>query len=196
MKTSDEEIEKYVIKKDVIDIFKRYNVNYFLISLDTDSNDDYDNIINMIKMADGVLIPGGKKGGNIELDVIKYLYDNNVPTLGICFGMQNMGKVLNGKRKRILNHMWPHNEKYVHDVSILKDTLLYEIIKKDKIKVNSRHNYVLDYTDMKVSAISDEGYIEAVEDTSRKCFFGVVWHPESTNDENTKKIFDYFISKL
>lgn len=196
MKTEEGEVEKYVIKKDVIDIFKNHNVNYFLIPLDTETNDDYDNIINMIRMADGVLIPGGKKGGNIELDVIRYLYDNDVPTLGICFGMQNMGKVLNGKRKGVENHMWPHKAKYVHDVTILKDTLLYEILKKEKITVNSRHNYVLDYTDMKISALSQEGYIEAIEDTSKKCFLGVVWHPETTGDENTMKIFNYFISKL
>ena len=33
-----------------------------------------------------------------------------------------------------------------------------------------------------------------IEDLSKKFFLGVEWHPESLNDENTKKLFDYFIN--
>jgi len=32
------------------------------------------------------------------------------------------------------------------------------------------------------------------EDANKKFFLGVEWHPESLNDENTKKLFEYFIN--
>lgn len=188
--------ENFIIRQDVIDVFKKYNVNYFLIPLNTEDNDDLKNIIDMISLADGVLIPGGKRGGGIEYDVIKYLYDNDIPTLGICYGMENMGRVFGGVKKKIDNHMHP-NKDYVHDVIIKKDSLLYKIIGKDKIKVNSRHyNTVID-SSIYVSAESNDGVVEAYEDSNKRCFIGIQWHPESIiDDENSKKIFDYFINKL
>ena len=62
--------------------------------------------------------------------------------------------------------------------------------------VNSKHKKVVTDTNIPVSAYNDDGMIEAVEDRTKKCFLGVQWHPESIMDEDNKKIFDYFISKL
>lgn len=188
--------ETFWIKEDVINVFKNYNVNYFLIPMNTASNDDYDNIIEMIKMADGVIIPGGVRGGSkMELDIVKYLYDNDIPTIGICFGHQSMGVVFGGKKERVKGH-WKLGEKYVHYVNINKDSLLYEIIGKESLLVNSKHKKVITNTNIPISAYNDDGMIEAVEDKTKKCFIGVQWHPESIMDEDNKKIFDYFISKL
>lgn len=188
--------ETFGIKEDVINVLKDYDVNYYLIPMNTASNDDYDNIIEMIKMADGVIIPGGNKGGTkMEFNIIKYLYDNDIPTLGICFGHQSMGVVFGGKKKAVEGH-WRLGEKYVHYVNINKDSLLYKIIGKERILVNSKHKKVITNTNIPVSAYNDDGMIEAVEDKSKKCFIGVQWHPESIMDDDNKKIFDYFISKL
>ena len=194
-KNIDNSAESFIIKQDVIDVFKTYNVNYFLIPLNTDDNNDYENIIEMIKLADGVLIPGGKKGGSMEYDIIKYLYDNDIPTLGICYGMENMGKIFNGLKIKVDNHMMP-NKKYVHKIKIKTDSLLYKIIDKKEIMVNSRHNNVVLNTGITISAYSDDELPEAFEDKTKRCFIGVQWHPESIMDDNNKKIFDYFISKL
>lgn len=188
--------ETFWIKEDVINVFKNYNVNYFLIPMNTASNDDYDNIIEMIKMADGVIIPGGVRGGSkMELDIVKYLYDNDIPTIGICFGHQSMGVVFGGKKEVVEGH-WKLGEKYVHYVNINKDSLLYKIIGKERLLVNSKHKKVITNTNIPISAYNDDGMIEAVEDKTKKCFIGVQWHPESIMDEDNKKIFDYFISKL
>ena len=45
---------------------------------------------NMIKNADGILIPGGfgSRGVNGKCVAIKYAREHKVPLLGICLGMQ------------------------------------------------------------------------------------------------------------
>ncbi len=188
--------ETFWIKEDVINVFKNYDVNYFLIPMNTASNDDYDNIIEKIKMADGVIIPGGVRGGSkMELDIVKYLYDNDIPTIGVCFGHQSMGVVFGGKKENVEGHH-KLGEKYVHYVNINKDSLLYKIIGKERLLVNSKHKKIVVGTSLDISAYNDENMPEAFEDKTKKCFIGVQWHPESIMDLDNKKIFDYFISKL
>jgi len=195
-KENETDKETFGIKEDVIYALKNYDINYYLVPMDTALNDDYDNIIEMIKMADGVIIPGGRRGGSkMELDIIKYLYDNDIPTLGICLGHQSIGKAFGGTKQSVEGHM-VRNKKYVHHVNINKDSLLYEIIGKERILVNSRHKNIVVNINIDISAYNDDGMIEAVEDRTKKCFIGVQWHPESIMDEDNKKIFDYFISKL
>ncbi len=195
-KDNESSIDTFGIKSDVINAIKNYNVNYYLIPMNTALNDDYNNIIEMLKMADGVIIPGGRRGAsNMEFDIIKWLYDNDIPTLGICFGHANMGRLFGGKKKPVEGH-WVLDKKYVHYINIKKDSLLYEIIGKERIMVNSRHKNIVVDTKMDVSAYNDENMPEAFEDKTKRCFIGVQWHPESIMDCDNKKIFDYFISKL
>lgn len=195
-KENEDAKEIFQIKEDVINVFKNYDVNYFLIPMNTASNDDYDNIIEMLNMADGVIIPGGVRGGfKMERDIIKYLYDNDIPTVGICFGYQSMGVVFGGKKESVEGHH-KLGEKYVHYVNINKDSVLYKIIGKERILVNSRHKNIVVGTDLYISAYNDENMPEAFEDKAKRCFIGVQWHPESIMDADNKKIFDYFISKL
>ena len=49
-----------------------------------------DNVFDLLKFADGILIPGGFGKRCIEGKIlaIKYARENNVPLLGICLGMQ------------------------------------------------------------------------------------------------------------
>lgn len=86
---------------------------------------------------------------------------------------------------------------YVHDVSIKKDSMLYEILGASKIKVNSRHMRCIPYTRLDVVAYSEDGIIEAIEDKEKKFFIGVQWHPESLiDDEYSNKLFSFFVKRL
>lgn len=87
---------------------------------------------------------------------------------------------------------------YVHTVKIEKNSLLYEMIGKEEISVNSLHNYHIPCVhSLKVSAISEDGLIEAIENTEKRFVLGVQWHPEGmTNyDENARKILSRFIKE-
>lgn len=107
--------------------------------------------------------------------------------------MQTMAKYFSNKDEiDIENHF--SNNNYVHYINIDKNSLLYKIINEERILVNSRHKSAIINTSMDIVARSDDGVIEAIEDTNKKFFLGVEWHPESLNDQNSKNLFDYFIN--
>ena len=147
----------------------------------------------LINMCDGIIFQGGDDFEEYDLQAIKYIYDIDKPVLGICLGMQLMGILFGGKFVDIKNHK--KKLFYVHNVTINKTSKLFNIFKTNLIKVNSRHKSVIKDTKLKVSAISNDGYIEALEDTSKKFFIGVQWHPESMleYDNTQNNIFKNFI---
>ena len=153
--------------------------------------EDYKSIIDI---CDGIIFQGGDNFDEYDLEALKYAYDSDVKVLGICLGMQLMGVLFGGKMIDVDNHK--KTDFYVHTVKINRNSKLYDIYKNDIIKVNSRHNSVIESTSLSISAISNDGYIEAIEDSSKKFFIGVQWHPESMiNDNYQNKLFENFINQ-
>lgn len=156
---------------------------------------EFDKIKRSINDCDGIILPGGSVFYENDFKIIDYLYKKNIPTLGICLGMQSMAEYFNNKQEiEVKNHY--QTEKYVHLVRIKKDTLLYKIMGKERIMVNSRHYSAIPYTTLTINAISPDGIIEGVEDITKKFFLGVQWHPETLNDNDSYLLFKYFISIL
>ena len=149
--------------------------------------------ISLIKL-DGLIFQGGDSSEEYEKEYLKYAYDHDIPTLGICLGMQTMGEMFDGVLDDVVGHK-AVDKQYVHGVRIDKNSKLYKAINKDKIMVNSRHKSALISTSLKVVGISDDGVTEAIEDLNKKFFIGVQWHPESmiTYDKVASSLFDYFI---
>lgn len=175
----------YSINKEIFDIVKENN-GHILGVYDIDS----------LKHCDGVILQGGNDFDDIELEIIKYLYDNDIPTLGICLGMQQMAIIKNGELDEIDNFKHLSSNKYVHDVNIDPVSKLYKILKSEKIKVNSRHKDKVVKTDLDIVAYSSDGIIEAIEDKNKKFFIGVEWHPESLNDEYSNLLFKEFFDSI
>lgn len=147
------------------------------------------NIYEIINNIDGFIFQGGNEYQKEEKELIKYLYKNNIPTLGICLGMQEIVETFDGTLQEIKNH-----QNTIHEINIRQNTKLYDIIKKDKITVNSRHNYAVKETNLNISATINN-IVEAIEDKKKEFFIGVEWHPESLNNEDTNNLFNYFIKK-
>jgi len=148
-----------------------------------------EDITDYLNICQGFILQGGDDINKHNLKIIKILKDRNIPTLGICLGMQEMFYQNN------LIDIPNHHINSLHEIKIKKGTLLHKIIKKDKILVNSRHKSALKDTNLTISSISSDNIIESIEDDKHKFFLGLQWHPENLYniDRNSKKIFDYFI---
>ena len=84
---------------------------------------------------------------------------------------------------------------YTHNVTINKNSKLYQILNKENIMVNSFHNYkVSNSGDYKTVAVCDD-VIEAVEKKEDLFNIGLQWHPEKNYDKdlNSEQIFKAFI---
>ncbi|MBQ2947184.1 MAG: gamma-glutamyl-gamma-aminobutyrate hydrolase family protein [Bacilli bacterium] len=160
------------------------------ISIGIILNDNYKELVNL---CDGIIFQGGDNFEKHDIETLKYIYDIDKPVLGICLGMQLMGVLFNGTMLDIENHKKILN--YAHKVKIKRNSKLYNIYKHDIIKVNSRHKSIIKNTNLNVVGISNDGYIEALEDISKKFFIGVQWHPENmiSYDKKQNNIFKYFI---
>lgn len=153
-----------------------------------------ENYKKLVDICDGIIFQGGDDFEQYDLDALKYIYKINKPVLGICLGMQLMGILFGGNLIDISNHKKTLN--YVHEVKIRRNSKLYNIFKSDIIKVNSRHKSVVKNVKRNISAISQDGYIEAIEDNDKSFFIGVQWHPESMIEYDNKQnnIFKSFIN--
>ena len=150
-----------------------------------------DNIDDYIDICQGFILQGGDDLEVADLKLIKLLYEKDIPLLGICLGMQEMATLFGGKEINIDNHL----KSDYHEVNIVRDSLLYKMINTPKILVNSRHKAMIYNTNLKICGKAYDNVIEAVEDSDKKFFLGVQWHPENmyAYDLNSRKIFDYFI---
>lgn len=176
------------------------NECYPIIIDSTLSLDKYkDELLEQIKGIKGFILPGGENISNVDLFIIDYCYKNNIPLLGICLGMQEIGYYFDNKAIVSLNsssHM-DMEAKYVHNITLVKDNYLYNLLKKDSISVNSRHNFhIIDNPNYLVQAYADN-VIEAIKVKNTKYILGIQFHPEIMYqyDENAQKIFKDFFNK-
>lgn len=117
-----------------------------------------------------------------------------IPILGICAGMQmiagEQGGLLCSKVAEVCGGAIEHKskERFAHEVNIVPGTLLYQVVKAKKLKVNSRHTECVAKINnlMKIGATAPDGCIEAIEvpDADILC---VQWHPEDYVTEGDKQ---------
>lgn len=153
-------------------------------------------ITRQIDLCDGILLPGGFKINKFDRFIASYVIENDIPTFGICLGMQilaNYGRELWNERN---DSFIEHNvdDSIAHSVTLDKSSILYSIINEEKIDVNSRHSFHILQNDMfDVTSLSDDNYIESIEMKNKKFILGVQWHPETLKDDHSNDLFKYFI---
>lgn len=149
------------------------------------------NIDLYLDMCHGFIFQGGDDLDENNLKILNLLRSKNKKVLGICLGMQEMAVSVKGCLYDIPNHKL----NTLHEITIKKDSLLYKILQKEKILVNTRHKSAVLKTKLKISSTSNDNIIESVEEPKLTFFLGLQWHPENLYDidPSSKKIFDYFI---
>ena len=164
------------------------------------TSEEVADLITIINKCDGIILQGGISSHNYEEFIAKYCYKKNIPLLGICAGYNNIIRGLGGKAEKITNvdiHDRP-DLKYAHKCKIIdKESLFYNIVKKEIIDVNSVHTYVGTKIPKKliVVAVSDDNQVEVVEAKDKTFYMGIKYHPELLVDVDTKQndIFKKFI---
>lgn len=139
-----------------------------------------------------------------EIKLLDIALKNKLPILGICRGLQLVNAHLGGSLlQHIYNHKNTENEEdLIHQISVVENSYLFNIVKIQSGVVNSSHHQAVDKVakDLVVSAQSDDGIIEALEwidKTNRAPLLLVQWHPERMKDINenpfSKEILNWFI---
>ncbi len=132
------------------------------------------------------------------------------PTLNICRGHQ-VANVFHGgtlyqdtsyaDNIDLVHNQYSTPDFLAHELKIEKNSLLYDILKKDKILVNSFHHQVINEVAeiFKVTALATDGAIEAIEYKNPDYFFlSLQWHPEmmaSRGNEDMLNIFKRLIKE-
>lgn len=166
-----------------------------------------------LESLDGLIVPGGfypfppevygkpANGSDVhpryafERTLMTEALGRDLPTLGICAGMQVMavarGATIYDDIAEELDCGVDHlNEKpaeeVAHTVRIAEGTRLHAITGRAEMGVNTAHNEALrDIPDgITVSARAPDGIVEAIELPDRRFALGVQWHPEFFLDDD------------
>ena len=139
----------------------------------------------------------------MELYVMKWAMENDVPVLGVCRGMQLINVALGGTlHQDVVHHMnivhrQPQGVRYWHDVIFEGDSMLRRLVPSERYPVNSYHHQAVERLadGLVPTAYNPDGLIEAYERPASKFLMAVQWHPEVSYfaDSFSRKIFDRFL---
>ena len=141
-----------------------------------------------------------------EWALVRRALSNNIPTLGICRGMQMLNAAAGGdlcqdlKAAGYAEH--PYNDARCHKLIDVPDFLAKYLPKwkngdETYHAVNSTHHQAVNNVayGFETCAVASDGIIEAIY---RGPFLGVQWHPEKLveTDERWMKLFKWFAEGL
>ena len=191
--------------------------------------EDKDDLEQAAELCDGFLFTGGhdvspdiygekplegKVSSNrrrdvMELFVLRKALESDKPVLGICRGIQFINVAFGGSLYQDIptqyssktdHHQSAPYDVPIHSVNIVKDSPLYDCLRKEKLEVNSYHHQAVKdiAPKLKAMAISEDGLIEALYSPDYRFLWAVQWHPEFSfqSDNNSMNIFNAFIDAI
>lgn len=164
------------------------------------SKEELEDLYRQIDLCDGFILQGGLISCNYEIEMAKRIIELNKPIIGICAGFNNILRalgtdVIEDKEK---SHDC-YDKDYRHKIKIERDTIIYNLIKKEEYFVNSIHTMIapkeLVEPYAKISSYSEDGLVESFELENKKFVVGIKWHPELMDNEFVNELFKMFIDK-
>lgn len=153
----------------------------------------------VLQMCSGIVLEGGLTAYKYEEHAARYALEKDIPLLAICAGLNNLVRSQDGE-VGFTPVKDSHNRpdvKYLHDVLIDPDSMFYQIVKKERITVNSIHGRTpKEVKGYRIVGKSDDGLTEVIEMTEKRFHIGVTFHPERLvdEDETMNGIFRAFIT--
>ncbi|HEY4388605.1 MAG TPA: gamma-glutamyl-gamma-aminobutyrate hydrolase family protein [Ktedonobacteraceae bacterium] len=143
----------------------------------------------------------------LEIALAQWALQEDLPTLGICRGMQVLNVALGGNLYQDLNAQDPGSlrhpnwdlprNKIIHSVRIERNSRLAKILDTHEIQVNSLHHQAVKESgrDVTVSGYAEDGVAELMEVPQHHFMLGAQCHPEELYQEhpNWKLLFTAFI---
>ncbi len=190
---------------------------------------DLSTLISYIDLLDGVILTGGgdcdprwygeektELLGNVnelrdlpELLLARLARNRQMPTLGICRGMQMMCLASGGhvcqdisldehyKEDSRTRHIQQEpRDVATHSVQVDRSSILYDIYQRERLSVNSFHHQSMDLAPASFRPIAwaEDGIIEGMESSESKPFLALQWHPEWLGEEGGK-VFTWLIGE-
>ena len=183
-----------------------------------------ENAGDVIESLDGLLLAGGKdcdpaiygeevhptiepmdpRRQDNDLSLARIAREKQIPTLGICLGMQVINVAAGGTLIQDIDSQWQTELQHAseplsrvrHHVTIDPSTKLGRIVGRNEIEVNSSHHQAVKEVGegLVVTAKAPDGIVEALEDPRLPFYVGVQWHPEDMKGEaSAEAIFGAFI---
>lgn len=147
----------------------------------------------------------------VELLLLRWALEDDLPVLGICRGIQVLNVAAGGTLYQDIRAQCPwaarHNyyrtrprDYRAHEVRIERGSRLFHLMKTPRAAVNSTHHQaVRDVApDLVVSARAEDGLIEGIEWPDRLFVVGVQWHPEALahQDPVMRRLFGGFVDAI
>lgn len=137
-----------------------------------------------------------------EWAAAKAAWNQDLPCLGICRGLQVMNVSFGGTLVRDISELgegridhaqFERGDDIIHEVRIEPESRLHEILGGDSFGVNSMHHQAISEvaTGGRIVARATDGTPEGLEFDERTFFVGVQWHPEQLG--TMPQLFNAFI---
>ena len=143
-----------------------------------------------------------------HLGFMKYALSTSLPIFAICRGMQVLNlayggtiyqdiSLRNGVSQNHMQHSASRGD-VCHRVACTKNSLLYNLC-GSFLETNSFHHQCVKTIGkgLSVSAVTADGSVEALEDSSRSFLVGLQWHPECmyASSPPMRELFSKFVDR-
>lgn len=189
--------------------------------------DDLDELYTLLPRLDGLLLSGGidvdpsnygeephplltdtnPKLDELELAMARWAFDKNIPTLGICRGMQALNVALGGTLYQDLGDLYPGSLRHknwdlprntiVHTVHIDAGSRMEQILGTREIRANSLHHQAVHNPGpgVRITGRAEDGVPELMEVPEHRFMLAAQCHPEEiyTDEPTWARLFVAFV---